>query len=353
MGCQACSGVDKNEEVVLKEILRSIQSENTSGLTFYLKSYLRSFHKNNPSIINSNIIIVNNFKISFLGYSLVAGSVKSFRVIHEKFSASIPLMIENFNSLSMNTLNILCEKNHFDLVKYYLPLYLKYRPASVSGLNDTLDFHNTKVLKESCDLFTPMQVACLYGSIPIVDYFFNYNMKEPNPLFNIEEINEETGENCALLAVRSGQVNMVQLVHKKYKQDFSVKNKFGESALQICAVSSAKKPDVSFLETFMYLIEEVKIDYADNFEDIFIVLTDKEIINYYEKKLVSIGVQVNRRQFDFEAELRAKVMAQQLLSDKNPPNESFGKCSLGSTIFQDFSNVSFITKSMIGSKGWV
>lgn len=353
MGCQACSGVEKNEELVLREILKCIQSENTSGLAFYLKTFVRKSCNNSPSGINSKVINVNDFYLSFLGYAFIAGSVKSFRVINEKFSASIPLMIENFSSYNMSTLNILCERNHFQLLKHYLPLFLKYRPATSSNFNDTLDFQNTKVLKDSIDPFTPIQVACLYASIPIVDYLHNVHLDNPSPLFNIEDINEESGENCALLSVRSGSIGMVQMLHKKYNQNFSIKNKYSESALQICAVSSSKKPELSFLETFMYLIEEIQVNLSENYEEILIVLKDKDIIKYYEQKLNSVGIQASKKQLDTEVDLNSRIMAQKLIDCKKPSNESIGNCSLGSTIFQNLSNISFVTSSIIGSKGWI
>jgi len=353
MGCRACSDVEKNDELLLREILRCIQSENTSGLAFYLKVFIKKCCNNSPLGINSKVINLNDFCLSFLGYAFVVGSVKCFRVLNEKFSASIPLMIENFSEYSMSTLNILCEKNHFQLLKHYLPLFFKYRPATLCNFNDTLDFQNTKVFKDSFDPFTPIQVACLYGSIPIVDYLYTFNLSNPSPNFDIEALNEDSGENCALLSVRSGSIGMVQMLHKKYNQDFSIKNKYGESALQICAVSSSKRLELSYLETFTYLVEEVKVSLSENYEEILIVLKDKDLVRYYEEKLNSFGIKASKKLLDSEVDLNSRIMPQRPNENKAPLNDSIANCSFGSTIFQNLSCVSFVTSSIIGSKGWI
>lgn len=298
MGCQPCKTIEKDEDQTVREVLKYIQNENLSSLNFFLKSLIRNSKQNREIILNEATIILNNFKLSFLSYALVAGSTKSFRFLHEKCGCSIELMNQNFASYGMSPLNIVCEKNHAELLKYYLPIFFRYRSESVSVMNSTIDFTNSQLLKEPKDPFTPIQVAVLNGSIAAVDILYNYNLSHPDPLINIELINEETGENCALIAIRSGSLAMVKLVFEKYKIDFNASNKFGESALQICAVSSAKHPNMSFDEIFIYLVEEVGLDPSVNYEEVLLVLDRKELILYYQKVLERKGITATKEEIE-------------------------------------------------------
>lgn len=308
MGCQPCKGLEKSEDQTLREILKCIQNENISSLNFYLKSLIRNSKQNKEIILNDRVIVLNNFKLSFLSYALVAGSAKSFRFLYEKCGCSIDLMNQNFASYGMLPLNIICEKNHSELLKYYLPVFFKTRNQSFSVVNTTLDFTNNVLSKEPKDPFTAIQVAVLNGCITSVDILYNYNQLYPDPILSIDSENEETGESSALISVRSGSLAMVKLLFEKYRVDFNVKNKFGETALQICAVCSAKQPHMGFDEVFIYLVEDIGLDPTINYEEVLLVLDREVLIMYYEKVLERKGVMVKKQEIESNFTCKNKVI---------------------------------------------
>lgn len=308
MGCQACKTIEKDGDQTMREVLKYIQNENLSSLNFFLKILIRNSKQNREIILNETNIVLNNFKLNFLSYALVAGSTKSFRFLYEKCGCSIELMNQNFANYGMSPLNIVCEKNHSEFLKYYLPIFFRYRSESVSVMNSTIDFTNSQLLKEPKDPFTAIQVAVLNGSIATVDILYHYNQQHPDPLINIEQVNEETGENCALIAIRSGSLAMVKLVFEKYKIDFNANNKFGETALQICAVSSAKHPNMSFDEIFIYLVEVVGLDPSLNYEEVLLVLDRNELILYYQKALEKKGISASKADIEQNFTNKDKVI---------------------------------------------
>ena len=354
MGCQACKGVQRSYDQSLREILKCIQNESTSSLNFFLKSLIRNSNKDREQIINSPSITLGSYKLSFLSYSLVAGSSKSFRFLYEKCGCSIELMNQNFTSINMSPLNILCEKNHSELLKYYLPIYFRYRNQSFSVVNTTLDFTNNVALKEPSDPFTPMQVAVLNGCITTVDILFNYNQAHPDPLININEVNEETGENCALISIRSGSLAMVKLVFEKYKLDFAVRNKCRETALQICAVSSAKHPNKNYDEIFIFLIEEVKVDPTDNYEEVLLVLDRQELVEYYENVLKGKGIKAKKQEIEeiFSSRRRVPVHIVPKTETKHI-KESSDSSSLISSISKASYETPFNEGSFAANRAWL
>lgn len=291
MGCKESK---ISEEVLKKEILKNVLSENLSSLTFYLNTYLKSSSKSKKVSIDDRFIIVADYNLSLLAYALVSGSSRAFRLIFERFSASIPLMLELFSDQNLSPLNILAEKNHSEMMKFFLPLYFKHSPKTVVMANDTLDFHNFHVIKEESIILTPIQVACFHGSVGVIDCLYNYNLKYPDELININEVIEESGEGCALLAVRSGSLQAVKLLNEKYDLKFDGFNKYKENSLQICAIASSKKQNVGYFEIFVYLIEEVGINPALNYEEILLVLKDKVIIDYYQTILRTRGIKARK-----------------------------------------------------------
>jgi hypothetical protein len=352
MGCKACQGVEKNEALMIKEIVRFIQTDSPNELTYILRTYLRQIAKKRKGSINDMIISLQDFQLSLLSFTVVVGSSKSFRVLTEKFEASVKEMILNFSKYKMNPLNVICEKNHSELIKVFLPVYLNSRPATVTNVNETLDFHKNLSFDEGGDTFTSIQIACLYGSIAVVDYMVSFNKN--SGMFDLEKVNEETGENCALLSVRSGSIQAVQLLHRKFSQNFFIRNIFNETALQICAICSTRRGGSGYFEVFVYLIEEVGLDPLVNFEEILIVLQDKEIVEFYEQTLMKNGISVRKREVDKDNEVNqdGTHSGNYLQVKRQNRVESNEKCSLGSSISVNSYMTDFFGGSFIGNKPW-
>ena len=298
MGCKACKGVGENLDQVQREILRCIESENLSSLKFFLRSYIRTTKQAQEMVMNSRILVLNEYKLNFLAYSLVVGSPKSFKFLYESCRCSVEIMNVIFDEYSIDPLNLVCDKNYFDFLRYYLPIYFQYKKEENKMIDTTIQFHEVPLPAVVKDMYTPIQTACLNGWIGIVDYLYQYSKVVYHKAIDINEVNDYSGENCALISVRSGNIAIVKLLYENYNLDFNRKNKFGECALQICAVCCTKFPTMQFSEVFMYLLEVVGVDFVDNHEEILLVLEDKVLITYCENLLISKGIKATKSELE-------------------------------------------------------
>ncbi|OMJ96362.1 hypothetical protein SteCoe_113 [Stentor coeruleus] len=319
MGCKGCKAVEKNEGEVFHHILKYIQTEDISSLHFYLQILTRRSKDHYTVIMNEKSLIHGAYKLNFLAFSLIVGATKSFKMFYEKCRCCLELMNQNFFEYGLDPLNIICEKGHLELLKYYLPLYMQFRniicekghlellkyylplymqfrSSNHEANNTTLQFQTNIPMNQPRDSYTPMQVACISGHIGIVDHLYQFNKSFPDPLLDISEINEETGENCAIISVRSGSLPIVKMMREKYSLDFHVKNKFGESALQICAICSTHFPNTPYSDIFAYLVDEVGLDLTENHEEILLVIENKEMIAFTENKLRGKGISVSKKE---------------------------------------------------------
>lgn len=337
MGCQSCKSSEINDESLLQAIINSIKSESHSSLKVYLSTYLRSCKSPKNLFLSTKHVQLSIYQFSLLGYSLVTGSLKCFRLLHERFSCSIPSLLQEFSEQKINPVNILCERNHFELLKYFLPLYFQNKPRSTSILNDTLDFHNTEISPEATPLISHIQTACLYGSVAATDSLHQYFKEHPYPELDLNEKNEETGENSVFFAVRSGSILIIKLLFENYKINFHVLNKFNENLLQVCALYSSHKRNTGFFEIFEYLIETVGIDATHNYEEILILLRDRELINYYEKVLRNKGIFVDK--LDLELKNMVKPCFKTMAEEKSKNDD------------WEMENPSLISAVLVNSQG--
>ena len=298
MGCESCKPIDENSEQCLKEIMKQILNGDTSSLKYSIKSYARIKKDASVNILNLRCIIINTYNLNFLSFSLVTGSLKAFKYLYERCCCSLEIMNQIFIEYSIDPLYLLCEKNHLDLLKYYLPLYFRTNNSFLVAEDNTIDFKNSFSMKENKELYTPIQIACVNGLISLVDYLYKFNMTTPYSIFDVKEPNEYSGENCALLSIRSGDIAMVRLMFENYKLDFSIKNRFGEGALQICACCCKNFPQRSYAEVFMYLLDEVRVDITENHEEILLVLENKDLIDHYQRLLHGKGIMTSKKEID-------------------------------------------------------
>ena len=116
--------------------------------------------------------------------------------------------------------------------------------------------------------------------------------------FDVHYQDEYSGNNSALVACKTGSLELIKFLHEQCKVDFHIFNKRKESAIQILAVWSKKKKQKKFKECFKYLIETVGVNYTYEFEETLLILDDKSIIMYLEEKLKLDGISVSKSRVD-------------------------------------------------------
>jgi len=210
------------------------------------------------------------------------------------------------------------------------------------------DFGSTSpqedILKNS---YTPIQFAAFYGHISCIRIIQLYFADKITPYWM--EINFQdliTGENCALLACRSGSYAMVRYLFNTCHANFKVLNTSNENALQVLLCENKSKRFKDSLQITKFLIENIGIEYLQAIEETLDVCEDPAIIEYLCQKCAEQGLEVNKKSFCI-TEVLGKLQKQEELSnltDKSIPSLNQSHPSTISYINARGSNISnFLT----------
>jgi len=140
--------------------------------------------------------------------------------------------------------------------------------------------------------YTPIQRAALAGNLELVTYYYDQfkNSTEKYAEFDVHAIDEKSGENCAILAARSGNLSLMKYLSEVVTADFSLKNRRSESALQLWIIYNKNKTHINLKNLVKYLVEVAGVDLAYNYEETLLVCDNKEVIDYIEMTLGKYGV---------------------------------------------------------------
>ncbi|OMJ86049.1 hypothetical protein SteCoe_12483 [Stentor coeruleus] len=248
------------------------------------------------------LLPIDDMIMNFLGYTICIGSEKCYLCLVHKLKSSISITEDIFKKHKLYIINYICEKGHIDILKHYIVYYISnLKKYEEDGNNKTycLSFSSINQYSENKKIFTPVQLACLMGHINILYYLQNYFAESIPPYtLNIHHINEITGDNCALIAVKTCNFMMMKMLFEMGYADFHVKNKNGEGGLQILAIASKSSNFVEYFECFVYLVEVVGVDITYMYEETLMLLDNSIIISYMEEKLKENGISI--RKIDLE-----------------------------------------------------
>ena len=302
MGCTNCRPSSNPEDEILSRITDYIKQDNSSSLEYLIK--LLSFQQKVeiPILVNKPLILIDKFYGNFLCYSLWLGKGQVFSYLLTTVQCSLSVMEEIFINAKHNPMMILCEKGHIDVLKIYLPEYLKKLQSKKVIIKDksmTISFSNNPIANDAHSTFTPIQTACIRNHINIIHYVNEYfsNLVPPSDL-DIHHRDELTGENCALLAVRAGNFVMMKHLYESAKADFHIKNNYKEGALQILAASAKLNYSLQYIECMMYLVEVIRIDISYMHEETLLLLESNILIKYLEEKLKCLGIMATKSELE-------------------------------------------------------
>ena len=287
-------------------IKQCIESGTAKQLSYLLSLRIQE-QKEKFNIDTITIYNDQDNEINLLGYCLICNRLEMFKMLHQTFNASFNYMESYFDAFNITGLLIICEWGYLDLLEYYLPLYTLLEKIEVikenseSKAKDTIDFTDqgeqaTPDFKDPEEKkLTTIQYAVKNGHIPIVKYLLKYiasliNM--PTEL-DIHYINKNTGYNCALIACKMGNYNMIRYLHT-YQANFMILNMNKENAIQILTVHAKKRNMPDFYKCLVYLIEKIRVDITYNYEETIILLGYVNKVDYFLLQLEKLGIIVNR-----------------------------------------------------------
>ena len=318
MGC--CQSENKSstlsQNVFGDKLKEAIDSGSVKTVHLILGLFQKKEKSSTTQFIDREIISINGRHFSALSYCMHAGNEKIFRYLYEK-GASLQAAEELLESQNMRSINLICMKGHLNLLKFYLPLYLKsYNSFPVSEKSYTYDFVDTPI-KNGYEL--AIHSACRAEGVQIISYLYSYfKDKEYCPReFDIKSVNEQYGEDCALTACRRGNFNLVKMLHESCSADFTKLNNNKENAIMICISGCNKQPKFSYLECISYLVEIVKVDVTYMYEEALVLAENQDIVSYLEMRLQVAGVNAKKSELDQEA-LQFRVIHDEDDNSKQP-----------------------------------
>ncbi|CAG9324348.1 unnamed protein product [Blepharisma stoltei] len=307
MGC-CQSAQNRNSGGSFSQRLReSIEHDNIKALQDLFKSVDQN---NTKSAVNVDepMIAVKKMQFSALAYALYLGKVEVFKYLAHHLDASIQEAMQLLARQSISPLDLICAKGYTDLLEDVIPIYLSAEKGSILAQEEvSVDFNTAEQYNAKVkSTYTAIHVACNNGHINVISYVHNYFKTQPYcPVqLDIDYQDELTGENCALISARNGNYAMMKFLHEQCKANFCARNKRNENAVQIAAVNSKKKANLPYLECIAYLIDTIGIDFAFAYEEILLVVENKQIIQYFESKLNSYGISDSKA----EIENRNKIL---------------------------------------------
>lgn len=100
------------------------------------------------------------------------------------------------------------------------------------------------------------------------------------------------------MAIKAADLDLVKWLKEVCNADFSLRNRRGESAVQIAVVWSKRNPSMQYLSIIKYLVEVVGIPIIDDYEDILLVCQSRKIVDYIVKRLLKFNVKVSKKDIE-------------------------------------------------------
>ena len=263
--------IEKNAQKEIKKILQSLE-----------------FEQNKEKILNQvdrETWLVKQLKLNALAYSLYLGRSLIFQILHQA-GCSFKATDELLKAQGLSIIKIICMKGFSDILNYYLPLYEDDGESAEEVIGE-----NT---------YSAVQLAVLNGNLSIVTIVFNFfKERETVPRqLDIQGFDRSTGENCALIAVKTGNFPMVKVLHQKCAANFSNLNKHGENALKVAVIHSRIKPELDYYQIIVFLIDIIGISIKENLSDLLIISNKEEINQYLKKKAIELRIPLDQSKLD-------------------------------------------------------
>lgn len=307
MGC--CNSSTKYlPEELNQRILECFDSGSPKRLEYYISLK----HKHQKEEFNIDTFTLKNNEgqsLNLLSLSMLYGRIEFIKLIHDFHKGSFVEMENCLNKFGYSGLRVICENNYLEVFEYYSEVYIgckeyirnEYcrRVKDICALGK--DPNSLKFLEKNCDgKFSPVQYACVYGNISIIKAFntFAATLTEIPLEFDLNYVEEGYGYNCALIACKRGNYNMIKFLNNACKADFSILTKNKESCLQVLFSGANDAPMQELYNCFVYLIEKVKVDIKHNYEELLTQCEIFKVTDYYIQKLIESGINLKKSELE-------------------------------------------------------
>ena len=128
-------------------------------------------------------------------------------------------------------------------------------------------------------------------------------------IFDINYANEKTGENCALIACRKGNYNLMKALHTLCNADFKRKNRYDENAILICVCAYRLEKNSVYIGCIKYLIQKICLDVTYMHEELLILSECEELIYFIERQLQLRNIFITKQEIDNKYRIKRATFA--------------------------------------------
>ena len=283
-------------------------SSNTESLMFKPDGYitdliLQKFPKDQVKLLScfdktqpdKLIIEYKEKKYNALGLSILASDLTLMKSLHRNFAASFSVLDEILYRQNKQLIQIIIKNFNPDITEYYLPIYLEYK-CKYKTFDQDYSLSFTSFSLNTHKIVHPMRYAAKHGCLNFLKFIVQqFKFCYPPDSFNLHSIDEEPGENCALVACRYGNLPVVEFLHKM-NCDFKLINKNNENAINLALVPKFTKSGRTHkkVSVLPYLVEVIGLDITQNHEETLMLCKSSAITDYIEEKLRQKGVFVSK-----------------------------------------------------------
>jgi ankyrin repeat protein len=224
-----------------------------------------------------------------LAYAIKLGRLEFVQYLVEEAQASLSPVSKPSSVVMKTPLDLVCENGSLPILEYLLPKIDNSKQTGTSEPDEKTE-HSPSAMGT-----TAVQRACERGHFPLVKFIYAYYRDNPKPPkeCDLHYVDEISGENCALLAAKARNLELLRYLHSEVKADFTILNKRRESALQI-AIVSGKLAKVPCLPVVRFLVEEVGLEPSYEYEETLLIAEEQAIVAYLERRLIDHGINVNK-----------------------------------------------------------
>lgn len=216
------------EKLVTNRLIEAIEKDSSEKIKQIISRYYNPTDESKNSMLDLDLpcMKLHQYDINPLGYALYLGATESFKAIYEIGHSSLSKMNKFFMSIGKRPIDVICELGYHTLLEYYLPIFLKEN-KEVSELDEDSEelsifsrsrntkshTHDKSKVVSPASTFTPIQRAVEKGKLSVVKFLCDYFKDQPTHQdFDVHHFDETTGENCALISCRTGNLEMMSFL---------------------------------------------------------------------------------------------------------------------------------------------
>ena len=319
-GCTCSTAKTVVSRMQIQQALATAIEENDLQAVAELYSTFMQPEKSERQIlkVDDGIISIQGYTLNALAYCIRLGHTSLAKYLITSAGCDIGSMYACYSLASKNPITILCEYGHLDLLTYFLPLHIdrlrtlqggpmvSFQDQSESLSLFPEDHRTSEYIKKvlSAPIHSNSQLAihraCEYGHFEIVQFVFEYfEQHAPTPYeLNVHSEDEKTGENCALIATRTGNLQLMEYLLTVCCADFTKLTKNRENAIHLVVLAAKYRRNIDYLECLRFIVEQAKVNILYEYEEIVMLCEDAKLQEYIEMKLRAEGVEVNKAKIE-------------------------------------------------------